>query len=465
MQPLDDDMDELFRRAGEEYPLNTNGSDWNKVLHQLQAKEEDIPKLEKGKSDYRYLWLLLLLPVGFVCGRYIGNSRVRDGVAVNQTDSRTSISAYQAKIPKSANAGNSTGTPPDTRNTIVEKTGNTSVAAKKADTAKDAGDAFASSAGDVNTISKTVRDKASGTKTAWTKIRGPVRDRKEHVAIKRNSSVAVGTYLIGKRVTGAKETSDGTVSSPSSTLETTTTSAGSVAPPAPTIAGLDTTSTAVSTDKNAVAPVAVKGSKNIKRSALNKGKLSYSFVIGPDLSTIKRQKTSGVGYSLGILVKYHFTKRLAVETGALWERKNYYTVGKYLDTNALKLPMHSIVNTVSGYCNMIELPVNIRYDFISRTNHSWFVSTGLSSYIMKNEDYNISYERYGQPYVKDYGYSNSTRDWFSILNLSAGYEKFIGKGTTISIAPYVKLPLRGIGIGKLPVSSTGIYFTISRLVK
>ena len=32
MQFVNDDMDDLYRRAAEEYPLKTDSGDWNKVL-------------------------------------------------------------------------------------------------------------------------------------------------------------------------------------------------------------------------------------------------------------------------------------------------------------------------------------------------------------------------------------------------------------------------------------------------
>jgi hypothetical protein len=36
MQYVNDDMDELFKRAAENYPLDTNSANWNKVLAALK---------------------------------------------------------------------------------------------------------------------------------------------------------------------------------------------------------------------------------------------------------------------------------------------------------------------------------------------------------------------------------------------------------------------------------------------
>ena len=39
MEHVNDDMDELFRRAAEGYPLNTDSADWNGVERKLSSAE------------------------------------------------------------------------------------------------------------------------------------------------------------------------------------------------------------------------------------------------------------------------------------------------------------------------------------------------------------------------------------------------------------------------------------------
>jgi len=70
MQYVNDDMDEVFRRAAENYPLDTNSANWNKVLSALQGMETPNPIPEKkGNKNRRFLWLLLLLPLGLICNK------------------------------------------------------------------------------------------------------------------------------------------------------------------------------------------------------------------------------------------------------------------------------------------------------------------------------------------------------------------------------------------------------------
>ena len=70
MQYVNDDMDDIFRKAAEGYPLDTSGSDWNKVLSALQEAEEVKPAAKKNNRR-RYLWLLMLLPLGLVCNHFM----------------------------------------------------------------------------------------------------------------------------------------------------------------------------------------------------------------------------------------------------------------------------------------------------------------------------------------------------------------------------------------------------------
>src|SRR5688572_27022264 len=69
MQEVNDNMDELFRRAAENYPLDTSSKDWNKVALALQNEQEVVPPVKKEHRG-KFLWLLLLLPLGLICNQF-----------------------------------------------------------------------------------------------------------------------------------------------------------------------------------------------------------------------------------------------------------------------------------------------------------------------------------------------------------------------------------------------------------
>ena len=62
---------------------------------------------------------------------------------------------------------------------------------------------------------------------------------------------------------------------------------------------------------------------------------------------------------------------------------------------------------------------------------------------MNSESYSYTAERYGNHWVGDTTYNNASKNYFSILQLSAGYELAISSKTKISIEPYVKIPMVG----------------------
>ena len=69
MQFMNHDMDELFRKAGEDYPLDTSGADWEKIAKELHPAVPEHSS-SRGSGKKRFLWLLLLIPFGLICNQY-----------------------------------------------------------------------------------------------------------------------------------------------------------------------------------------------------------------------------------------------------------------------------------------------------------------------------------------------------------------------------------------------------------
>ena len=63
MQFVNDDMDDLFRRAAEEYPLKTDSADWDKLASKMQAEDEHKNASGKKRNKAKYLLLLALIPL------------------------------------------------------------------------------------------------------------------------------------------------------------------------------------------------------------------------------------------------------------------------------------------------------------------------------------------------------------------------------------------------------------------
>lgn len=199
---------------------------------------------------------------------------------------------------------------------------------------------------------------------------------------------------------------------------------------------------------------------NTKKIPTNKV-FYVGFIGGPDFSTVKFQSVKQLGYSLGILAGYRFNKHFGIETGLLWDKKFYYTEGKYFSKDQISAPLYSKISSVNGNCNMFEIPISIRYDFASRSNYGFFIMGGFSSYLMKKQNYTAIVESTGYQWPYSFSSSQSSNYFFSIVQFSGGYEFAINGNNKIRIEPYIKIPLQGIGIGSLPISSTGIYLGIT----
>src|SRR4029078_3524934 len=106
------------------------------------------------------------------------------------------------------------------------------------------------------------------------------------------------------------------------------------------------------------------------------------------------------------------------------------------------------------------IPVKLSYNFATRNRSNWFAGAGLSSYLMKREDYLYEYESNTGTYYHAYETKNENKHYFSVLNLSGGYSYQLSNTISLSAEPYLEVPLTGIGVGKVHLNSGGVLFTV-----
>ena len=194
-----------------------------------------------------------------------------------------------------------------------------------------------------------------------------------------------------------------------------------------------------------------------KNEQKNRG-FEIGLVAGPDMSNVKFTDMDKAGYNAGIQIGYRFSDRWSVNTGLLYTRKNYTVQGK--DWTKSGWWRYTDIHTVEGYCQMFDIPLNIRYDFSVNKKQHWFVSAGASSYIMNSEYYNYDYTYNGVRRKQGWEKDSTSTYLFSIFNLSAGFERALNKRFSLQAEPYFKFPLKGLGYGKLDLNSYGIYFSV-----
>ncbi len=165
--------------------------------------------------------------------------------------------------------------------------------------------------------------------------------------------------------------------------------------------------------------------------------------------------TPNYGLDLG----YQINKRLSVQAGFHASAKKYiagpndYNVkqGSYLSTVK--------IIEVDANCLVYQMPITVQYNWLLKKAFSLYGSAGLSSYIMKKEDYNYTFDNYFGRYTYPYSYTGN-KHLFAGANLSVGIEKRINNKFYLQAAPIVTIPIKGVGYGTVKLFSTSFNFGI-----
>lgn len=197
-----------------------------------------------------------------------------------------------------------------------------------------------------------------------------------------------------------------------------------------------------------------------KKTSTPKSKFSFALLAGLDASTVKFRYSDNAGVNMGFVVGYHWNDRWSVHTGAIYTHKNYTVAGKDFTAPKNSWLANYRIDMVDGFCNMWEIPLSVRYTMQGNRGKSFFLSSGLSSYLMTRENYNYAYYYNGQYGTRNSNYPTSNTYLLSILKLSAGWVKPMGKSSSLLIEPYASLPLAGVGYGNIKLSSFGLNFSL-----
>ena len=422
MQYVNDDMDELFRRAAENYPLDTSSANWNKVLAGLQDQNINKTIPEKKRNNGRFLWLLLLLPLGLVCNQFYTHGDLAGHSSSKLNLPKETSSSETLPIPEKNSASNATQ--------LLKINENLETASS------------------TNSVSQATQ---------------PTNKYGSKDGRSQTSTKTVGSYFISK-----KQSSSGLFNANANTVYVS-----------------DPTNEELLFGKNYISYISYRelqqpasvvpgrslipsiNTTNVKTTSTiqvaKRKKFYVGLMGGVDATTRKFQKVEDAGFNFGLLLGYQFNKKWSIESGAYLERKYYYSDGKYFNTSKLYMPANSRIEDLSGNCKMIEVPVAAKYNFATRKQSTWFGVFGLTSYFMLQENYRYNYY-YGSngPIPHNKEYKDGSMHIFSNLSISGGYTHRLGNFADLRIEPYLKLPLSGMGVGSLPLFSTGLQVGVTR---
>ena len=219
------------------------------------------------------------------------------------------------------------------------------------------------------------------------------------------------------------------------------------------------TQTVTVTAKDTTTKVKVVANTATKKSVFSR--LTFSAFVTSDITTVKFKNIDKISTSFGMGLTYDILKKLSISTGFAIAKKLYKAdSADYANMTAWSNPSYKLRN-ISANCLVYEVPVNLQYQFKQSGKNSWLAVVGLSTYYMKSESYDYNYWSYGSTLKTNYLVENKNNHLLSILNLGVGYRRQFSSKMSYQLTPYLKIPLTGIGAGKVNLYSAGLQLSIN----
>ena len=190
-------------------------------------------------------------------------------------------------------------------------------------------------------------------------------------------------------------------------------------------------------------------------------RLYVGLVGAPDVTTVKFKGVESPTLNVGALVEYRLGNRWRVSSGVLRSTKHYVARREDYDWGAYASRVYQRDFTdVDGSCTVLDVPLNLRYDLVVRASSRVYGSAGMSSFFMQKERYAYAYIENNTAKLWERRTVNENRHFFSIVNASVGYEHSLGGQWSLQAEPYVKIPLAGVGAGKVRLTSGGLFLAV-----
>jgi hypothetical protein len=184
-------------------------------------------------------------------------------------------------------------------------------------------------------------------------------------------------------------------------------------------------------------------------------KLTLSVLAAPDYNGVNNLNNASLGNDFGLLVTLKIAKNWSFSTGGIYAKKLYETgFTNYSPTKNIWDEYYP--KSVNADCRVLDIPLNISYNFFNRKNTSISLGSGISSYIMLREDYRFRYAEQDINNPLAYHVVNENRHWLGVLNFQATFEQRLNSRVSVGLQPYLKIPLSNIGFAGVKLQSLGM---------
>jgi hypothetical protein len=436
----DNEMDDIIRKAASEYHPPYNDKSWQR-MEQLLDKHLPVQKERSYRALY-LLFLLLLIGAGTYFGIVYFSSEKKSSPILagnnNKTESEnTTTITNSATHPNSDNANSQ----------ISSKKGNII----SIDNSVNGNSTLKTSGSNDNSL-------ASGT-TSKPKVNnlGKVRS----ISFRNRTNVIINNADADKDVAKKDDNAEEVVKNE---LKSDKTQKAEVAVNSDTkkddIKKEETKKDDLKKETSTGQVAKAKTKKKEKNSFANSFGISLS--IGPDVSFVRVKDMGTITANYGVGLSYKLSNHFTVQSGFYSSNKIYAADSADYHPPKQFMAYYPRLDNIYANCNIYEIPVLVTYNFKSSGKHNWLLTTGVSSFLMHTETYKYAYG-YGSAQVisRPYTISNQNKHYFSVLTLSGGYEYKLNKAISFNLSPYLKIPLAGVGYGKVKLNSTGMLFTIT----
>lgn len=187
-------------------------------------------------------------------------------------------------------------------------------------------------------------------------------------------------------------------------------------------------------------------------------KWNLRVALSPDFSFVPSNSLFKIGHNWAALLEYRINARWTFQTGAIKSLKYYNANPDQYQWPEVWGDRPEQLNQIDARCNMLDIPVNVRYDFTTG-NSRWFAQTGFTSYLMLNEQYDYVY---ASTYANQVWETWEGKTGFYLAgaaNFSFGLEKKVARRLSFQIEPFVKIPMANLGYGKVKLMTTGLFLS------
>jgi hypothetical protein len=202
-------------------------------------------------------------------------------------------------------------------------------------------------------------------------------------------------------------------------------------------------------------------SAEVKRLA--KERVNYRFklslVLSPDLSMVRLSGLTKPGSNVGVILGYQLSRKLSITTGIIRSAKIYDARMEDYSPPPGQWTYYIKPVEIEASCTVLDIPLNVRYNFLMKEKYQLYASGGLSSYLMRSEYYRYIYNVDDTYLRKSWQVDNENKHYFKVYNISAGYERKLTGRLSAGAEPFLKIPGAGVGFGKIRLWSAGIFIS------